>query len=330
MNNFEYAVPANVDQIFSYLGDTNAKLKAGGIDLLDLMKEELISPGRLVHIRDLEILRFLKKEKNGDLLIGPALTLHELAVHSELKGKFQALAQAAGSAAAPQIRNVATLGGNLCQRPRCWYFRSKEFNCSRKGGDRCFALDGENQYHAIFDNSDGCAIVHPSSTAVALMAFDARIRINDGRSEKEVGIADFFVKPAENIEKENILGPKELISAVIIPAQNNGFISYYYKHKEKLTFDWPLADVAVALKMQGNTCQEARIILGSAAPVPWRAGQAELILQNQKVSKAIAQKAADIALADAEPLEMNKYKIPVFKSIVYRTICYAAGLDPMS
>jgi xanthine dehydrogenase YagS FAD-binding subunit len=329
MNNFEYAIPDSLDKTFEYLRSSHTQVKAGGIDLLDLMKEDLAAPGRLVTIRDLVELKFLDMDKDGRMQIGPALTLSELAVHKKLKGAYRALAQAAAKAATPLIRNAASLGGNLCQRPRCWYFRSNDFNCTRKGGNICFALDGENQYHAIFGNSDGCAIVHPSATAVALMALDAQINISNGDDQKEIPIDEFFVTPAQDIQKENVLAANELITAVIIPSAMKNYISFYCKLKEKQSSDWPLADVAVALQMNGNVCKDARIVLGSAAPVPMRSKNAEAVLMNKKLDKLTATQASEAALENAEPLSLNAYKIPVFKTVIYRTICQAVGIDPL-
>ena len=269
MKNFEYAVPESIEKTFEYLNASNTTLKAGGIDLLDRMKEQLEAPARLVNIRDLEELKFLREDDNGTYLIGPGKTLSEIADDPSIKKSYKALAQAAEGVASVQIRNSATIGGNLCQRPRCWYFRSADFNCTRKGGDTCFAIDGENQYHAIFDNADGCAIVHPSATAVALMALDAKLIISDGKNDKEISIEEFFVRPADNVEKENILNKNEMITTIILPSESKDFFSYYHKQKEKQSFDWPLADVAVALRMEGESCLAARVVLGSADSCPF-------------------------------------------------------------
>ena len=330
MKNFEIAIPENTKQTFSYLDASQTKIKAGGIDLIDLMKEGIDAPKRLVNIRYVEDLRFIREEENGDIVIGPATTLQKVADHKLIQKYFPALALAAGMVASPQIRNVATLGGNIAQRPRCWYFRSEDFPCSRKGGGVCFALDGENQYHAIFGNSDGCAIVHPSGTAPALMALNALIHISNGNDERELGLEDFFVTPAVDIRKENILEAGELITAIRIPSEMRDYRSYYIKHKEKQTFDWPLADVATVLKLEGNICQKAGIVLGSAAPVPWRSVAAETILSGKQLSKTAIREAAEAAVADAEPLDGNAYKVPLFKTIIYRTVCQAAGIDPLS
>ncbi len=329
MNNFEYALPESIDKALEYLDVKESKLKAGGIDLLDQMKEGLINPQRLVNIRDMADLKFIRKEKNGDLHIGSALTLTEIAESKEMRGGFRVLAQAAGSVASPQVRNMASIGGNICQRPRCWYFRSEDFPCARKGGDTCYALDGENQYHAILGNSDGCAIVHPSGTAVALSALDAQIVIKSNDNEKTVPIGEFFISPGEDVERENILGTGELITSIIIPAAMESHVSYYIKQKEKQTFDWPLADIAVSLQLENGVCKDARIILGSAAPIPWRAVEAEEELKNKKVDKKSAKNAAEKALVDAEPLSLNGYKVTIFKTVVYRAICRAVGIDPL-
>jgi xanthine dehydrogenase YagS FAD-binding subunit len=330
MKNFEYAIPDSIEKAVEYLNASKVTLKGGGIDLLDLMKEQLVEPNRVVTIRDLKELKFLKEDTNGSLLIGPGQTLTEISENALINKSYKALAQAAGGVASVQIRNAATIGGNICQRPRCWYFRSIDFHCSRKGGDNCFALDGENQYHAIFDNADGCAIVHPSATAVALMALDAKLIITDGKEEREVSLEDFFVRPASDIERENILSSNEMIITIVIPSEMKDYRSYYFKQKEKQSFDWPLADVAVALRMEAEKCQEARIVLGSAAPIPFRSASAEQLLKNKPINKDTAKKAAEAAVANAEPLELNGYKVPLLKTVIYRTICHAVGIDPMT
>lgn len=328
MNRFEYVTPENLEEAFSFLDREDAQVKGGGIDMLDLMKEGISAPHRLVNIRDLDELRMISPTENGGLSIGSAVTLAEIADHKEIRKKYQALAQAAESAATPQIRNSATVAGNLCQRPRCWYFRSEDFHCRRKGGDTCFAEEGENQYHAIFGNQDGCVIVHPSATAVALVTLEAKIKIKSARNEREIAVSKLFVAPGEDIMREHSLKPGEIISEIILPPASDGFSSYYFKQKEKQSFDWPIADVAVALNLKGSICQKARITLGSAAPVPWRLEKAEKALQGQKVSVSLAKSVASDALAKAEPMSLNAYKVTVFKTVLYRTICRAAGIDP--
>ncbi len=330
MNNFEYALPQRLSDAFGFLKAKKSFLKAGGIDLLDQMKEGILAPKRLVNIKSLQELSGFSMDENKNLHLGPALTLSDLSENEVIKKQYRALAQAAGGVATPQIRNAATLGGNLCQRPRCWYFRSASFNCLRKGGYTCYAVDGENQYHAIFGNDDGCVIVHPSATAVALMALEAKMKISNEKSERDISIDDFFITPDQDITSENILKENEIITEIILPKISNGFRSFYFKQKEKQAFDWPIADVAVALTLKRKKCINARIVLGAAAPIPWRATKAEEILVNKRVTVKRAKRAANEAILEATPLSGNSYKVPVFKAIIYRTICWASGIDPFA
>ena len=330
MNKFEYAVPKKIDEVFTFLKEPGSHIKAGGIDLLDLMKEGLVQPQRLVNIGSLKELNFIKDDGRRGIIIGPNMTLDELSSHEKLQDQFKALSQAALGAATPQIRNAATLGGNLCQRPRCWYFRSADFDCSRKGGKTCYAFDGENQYHAIFGNDEGCVIVHPSGTAVALMALDAKLKITSEKSSREVALADFFVMPSKDMSRENILKPDELITEIIVPPLSPGWTSFYYKQKEKQSFDWPIAEVAVVMHVNEGKCTDSRIVLGAAAPIPWRIKKAEAILKGNLITKELSQKAAEAAMKDASPLPKNEYKVQVFKTVIARTICRAAGVDPLA
>jgi xanthine dehydrogenase YagS FAD-binding subunit len=218
---------------------------------------------------------------------------------------------------------MASIGGNLAQRPRCWYFRSEDFQCRKKGGTHCFAQDGENDYHAIFDNRT-CAIVHPSGIAVPLVALHARLQLTSPKGKRDVLLEEFFVSPEQDVMRENILQPDELITGVTVPATDAR--SAYYKQGEKESFDWPIADVAVALTIQGSRCSKASIVLAAAAPRPYRAKAAEAQLADSTINEDIARKAAKQALADATPLANNSYKIPIFEAIVRRTILRAAGI----
>jgi xanthine dehydrogenase YagS FAD-binding subunit len=252
--------------------------------------------------------------------IGPLITLAALAKHPGLMQSHRALAQAAAHAATPQIRNMASLGGNLLQRPRCWYFRAEEFVCKKKGGDKCFALEGENQFHAIFGNSV-CAIVHPSATAVPLTAFGARIEITGASGKREIPIDELFVTPEKDVRREHSIAGDELITAVRVPATK--VRSAYAKQGEKESFDWPLAEVAVVLEMEGAKCRRASIVLGAAAPVPYRAKEAEALLAGKKIDEALARAAAERAIAGATPLAKNAYKLPLFETLVRRTVLEA-------
>jgi len=222
---------------------------AGGIDLLDLLKENLLSPGMIVSLKEVVGLDAVVEEEGGVLRIGSMVTLANLADHPVLRQRYPALADAVRGSANPQIRNVATLGGNLLQRPRCWYFRTEECRCLRKGGGHCFAISGENQYHAIFDNRP-CAIVHPSSAATALVALGATVEITNAEGAKRrVLLENFFVLPDRDIQRENDLKAQEILTAILLPLLPANLRMAHLRQGEKDSFDWPLADVAVVLDL---------------------------------------------------------------------------------
>jgi xanthine dehydrogenase YagS FAD-binding subunit len=322
MNRFEWVNASSVDQALASVTE-GAVFKAGGVDLLDLMKDGITTPARLVNIRNISGLDQIVEDDRG-LRIGPLVTLTQIEEHPVIRKKYAALAEAAAFIATPQIRNMATIGGNLVQRPRCWYFRSEDFHCRKKGGTHCFAQDGENDYHAIFDNRV-CAIIHPSGVAVPLVALDGRVEITSKKGKREVRLEEFFTRPADDVRRENILQPGELITAIMVSATSAR--TAYYKQREKESFDWPLADVAVVLAMQGSRCSKASIVLGGAAPYPYRSRAAEEKLNNSEITEGSARAAAEAAMANAAPLEKNTYKIPIFEAIVRRTILRAAGMN---
>jgi xanthine dehydrogenase YagS FAD-binding subunit len=299
-------------------------LKAGGIDLLDLMKEGLLQPRRLVNLRGIADLNRIVEDKDGTLRVGALVTLAQVAEHPLIRQRYMALAGATQSSASPQIRNVATLGGNLLQRPQCWYFRSVHHHCTRKGGTACFAFAGENQYHAIFDQN-GCAIVHPSTAATALVAIGAAVELVSGDgSSRTVLLETFYMRPDQDIHRENDLKPGEVLSAVLLPKLAAGTRSVHLKQGQKDSFDWPLADVAVSIGRDPNgLCKNASVILGAAAPIPYRAKAAEAVLRGKRVQEPIAREAARAALTGATPLSKNAYKLPMFEALVRRAILAA-------
>jgi len=327
---FEYATPATAAQAVALLGPqwTDAVAYAGGMDLLDLMKERIAAPRRLVNIKKCDELRFIRAEPDGTLRLGALATLAEIASSDAVREAHPALALAAGLAATPQVRNMATLGGNLCQRPRCWYLRSEDFPCLRKGGDRCFAKDGENRYHAIFTDGEPCVIVHPSASAVALSALDAEIKVlSKGGATRTIAMSDFFLTSSQNLQRENVLKPDDLIVEVTVPATARGLRSHYIKLREKQSYDWPLADVAVAARLEGGVAQDPRIVLGSAAPVPKRATKAEEFLAGKPLNAENAARAGELAVEGAKPLAQNAYKVTLYKVIVRRALLALAGGD---
>jgi len=325
MNRFTFVDCTTVGQALDQL-TPESTVKAGGIDLLDLMKDGIVAPPRIVNIRNVSSLRGISTTPQG-LHLGPLSTLTEIAAHPEIQRSYTALSDAAGHAATPQVRNMATVGGNIMQRPRCWYFRSSDFDCKKKGGtsDACHAHDGENQYHAIMNNST-CAMVHPSSTAVPLLAMNATVELTSKRGKRNVAMRDFYVPPEKSLINETVVQPGELITAIFVPTPEPGTRSAYQKYGEKESFDWPLADAGVVLVMDGAHCRKASIVLGVAAPTPIQSTAAEALLTGKTIDEATARSAARAAMEGATPLSQNSFKAQLFQTAIYRTILVAAGL----
>ena len=323
MNAFEWVNATTVDEALGQMGSTSL-LKAGGVDVLDRLKEGLDAPKRLVNIRNIKGLDRIDGDAATGLRIGPLVTLAQLDVHPVVRQSFTALADAAGHAATPQIRNMATAGGNLLQRPRCWYFRSRDFHCLKKGGETCFAQKGENQYHAIFRN-DVCAIVHPSALGTALVALDGSLELTGPRGKRVVRAEEFFTLPAVAVDRENSLGADEIVTLIVVPPLVSGSRSAYTKLGEKESFDWPIAEVAVVVERSGVNVSRASIVLGAAAPVPYRAVAAEKALVGKPLDDASARTAAKAALEGATPLSGNGYKTTLFETVIRRTLLEAGG-----
>lgn len=300
-----------------------AVFKSGGIDLFDLVKEGLIRPQKIVNIRNIPGLDSISFDAKEGLRIGANVTLAEIENNKEVEKRYLALYQAVAHAATPQLRNMSTIAGNLAQRNRCWYFRSADHPCFRKGGDRCYARSnssGENENHAILDNGS-CVSVHASSIATALMAFNAVVVIvNKDGEKKEVPMDDFFVSPLQDPTTETILQPQELITEIVVPPPAATTKSYYIKQVARESYDWSLGDVAVVAEVAGNTCQKASIVLGAAAPVPYRSLPAEQAMENKAVDEKNATAAAEAAMDGARPLSKNGYKVPLFKAIIKEAI----------
>ena len=294
--------------------------KAGGIDLLDLMKEGLINPSAIVNIKKIPGLDKIAYDDETGLQIGANVTLTDLENNELIKNKYLALHQAIAHAGTPQLRNSATLGGNLAQRTRCWYFRSIDHVCFRKGSRVCFAQDGENEFHAIMDNRY-CASVHASSVSTALMALNARVRITGANGNtKEVNMEDFFVHPEEFRKNESILKTNDLITEVVVPSPKPNAKSYYIKYGARESHDWAIADVAVVTEQSGGKCSNAEIVLGAASPVPIKSKEAASELIGKTINESVASAAGKASMKDATPLSGNKYKVPVFETIVKRAI----------
>ena len=325
MKAFAYVDAANEAEAVAALGTRRGQFLpiAGGMDLVGLMKDDIARPDRLVNVKKLD--RTITATPDGGLRIGAAATLVELVEHAGARRLYPALVESAAEVGTPQIRHVGTVGGNLAQRPRCWYFRNEEFACLKKGGARCFAVEGENQLHAIFGDGP-CHIVHPSSLAVPILAYGGRFRVVGPSGEREVAAAEFFQMPDENLMGENVLRPDELVTHVILPPPGN-VRSANYEVRFKQSHDWPLAAASVVLSMTGDTVSGARVVMGAVAPVPWRAEAAERALAGQRVTGETAAAAADAAVRDARPMSGNAYKVQIARTAVKRAIMRAAGLQ---
>jgi xanthine dehydrogenase YagS FAD-binding subunit len=319
---FAYVNPANEKEAVAALSTERGRFlpMAGGMDLLGLMKDYIVSPERLVNLKNLDA---TIAASDGGLRLGAAVKLADLAEHAAARRLFPALTSAAEEVGTPQIRNMGTVGGNIMQRPRCWYFRNEEFNCLKKGGSRCFAVEGENQFHAIFGDGP-CHIVHPSSLAVPVIAYGGRFRVVGPGGAREIDAGEFFQLPNVNLYGETVLQPNEILTHVILPAA--GQRSAVYEVRFKQSHDWPLAIAAVNLGMDGSVVRTARVVMGAVAPVPWRVQAAERLLAGKTITEAVAAEVATAAVAGAKPLSGNAYKIQIAKTAVKRALLRAAGL----
>jgi xanthine dehydrogenase YagS FAD-binding subunit len=311
---FTYVRAKSVADGVRQLGAPGAKLHAGGTDLLGCLRDGAMPADRLVSIGGLAGLKGISPVPAGGLRIG-ALTTHAQIVADKTIGeRYRALAQASAAVASPQLRNQGTIGGNLCQRPRCWYFRG-EFHCLRKGGDQCFAAGGENQYHAIF-GAGACCIVHPSDTAPALVALGARVRIAGPGGSRVVPLASFFVAPRTSVTRETILEKNEIVTEVLLPAAEPDLRSSYRKVRGRGAWDFALAGIALALLMKDGKVARARVVFAGAAPVPWRSEAVEQAITGKALTPDVVAAAAEAGVKAAEPLGKNGYKVPLFKGVI--------------
>jgi len=327
MKAFAYVNPANEKEAVAALKPVGglALPLAGGQDLLARMKDYIHQPDRIVNVKN-ALETTVTRTTDGGLKIGAAMKIVDLHEHPDVGKMYPAVVAAAGEIGTPQIRNAGTVGGNINQRPRCWYFRNEEFVCYKKGGNRCFSPAGENQYHAIFGNNGPSHIVHPSNLAVPFVAHDARFRVFGSKGEREVRAADYFTMPTmQNVQKENVLADDELLTHVILPPPGNVKVGFYeIRYKE--SHDWPLALAAVLVGVNAGKIASARVVLGAVAPVPWRSEDAERALIGKPLDETTAAEAAEAAVRAAQPLSRNGYKVQIAKTAVKRAILQAAGI----
>jgi len=325
MQAFEYANPATVHEVVGMLGAKwgEVDVLAGGTDLLSLMKENIATPRRLVNIKNIKELGGIQRQ-GATVRIGATVTFDELAANAEIRKSFPALAQAARGVTSPQIRNMGTVGGDLCQRPRCWYYRNGFGLLAQDKDGKPLVPAGENKYHAVFGNSGPAYFVSASSLGPALVALGAKIRVVSASGHRDVEAEKFFVTPQNADSREIALQPNELVTEILVPAAVTHNATYEVRQKEAL--DWPLAAASVALKMSGGKVTSARVVLGHVAPTPWAATKADAALAGKTITAEVAGEAASAAVDGATPLSRNRYKVQLARVAVKRALLKAAGV----
>jgi len=320
---FSYQRTSSIKEATAAAAQPEARILAGGTDLLGCLRDGVFQANRLVSINGIKDLTGIRPRPGGGLRIGALTTLTAIAENRQILDSYPVLAQAAAAVGSPQLRNQGTLGGNLCQRPRCWYFRD-DFHCLRKGGDQCFASAGQNQMHCIFGGYE-CFMVHPSDTAPALVALDAKVAVTGRRGARQMPLASFFVLPKTSLVKENVLEPGEMVTEVLLDAPQPGSRGAYRKARERGAFDFALAGAAIVLAMADGKVKTARVVLSGVAPVPWRSPETEQTLVGKPLDAVTAEAAATAAVKTAVPLRENAYKVPLVRGILEETLMALAG-----
>jgi xanthine dehydrogenase YagS FAD-binding subunit len=325
MRPFEYATPTSKEQAISLLGMQwgHSEVIAGGTDILALMKDDVVHPSRLVSIAQIKELSGVTAAPQG-LRIGSLTSLGELADNVNVVKNYPALAEAINHAASPQIRNMATLGGNLCQRPRCWYFRGGYGLLPKDESGKDLVTGGENRYHAILGNDGPAKFVSPSTIVPTLIAYGATVRLLGPKGARELPLEKFYLVPKAESEREHDLRPNEILTEILVPAPGELRVAHY-EVRQKAAFDWPLAMAAVSFRMTGSRAQSVRIVLGHVAPVPWICPEAQKVLASKNFSEDLVRAAADAALAGARPLSHNAHKVQLARVAVKRAIMKAAS-----
>jgi len=293
-----------------------AAVVGGGSEYLQLMKDHVVEPDYLINLKTIPGLDYIKEERGG-FRIGALAKLADIEEHAAVREKLLILSDAAGNAASPQIRNAGTIAGNLCQRPFCWYFRSSNFTCLRKGGQLCYTVTGDGRFHAIL-GAGPSYIVHPSDTAPALVALRAQVKIVGPAGEKTLPLEKFFVLPSVDYKRENILNPGEIVSEIYVPTPKAGSKGFHHKVRERLAWDHAIVAVDTIVESSGGMVRDARVVMGGVAPIPWRAAKAEEFLRGKRLDESTAKQAAEIALEGAKPLKDNIYKVKLAQDLIQR------------
>lgn len=328
MKNFTFYRPSSAEQAVGLLDAKwgTTELLAGGTDLLDLQKEYVSQPDKVISLSGIANLAGIETGTKKGTVIKAATKIADIAGHSKLRDLYPALTTAAGELGGPQIRNMATVGGNLCQRNRCWYFRDEHVACLLKGGEKCFALDGDNRYHAIFTKGHKCVIVNPSTLAPVLIALGAEAQVMDAKGKmRGIKLDKFFQAPRVADEREHVLAPNDMVVSVIIPPDADGLKNGSYEVRQKESCDWPLVQAAVAFQLDGGKAKDVRIVLGHVAPTPHVAEAAAKALEGKEVTEQSAQAAGEAAGDGAKPLAQNGYKVKLVAVAVKRALLTAAG-----
>jgi xanthine dehydrogenase YagS FAD-binding subunit len=316
--NFSYIRVRSLDEALGYLSQESTRVYAGGTDLIGCLRDSIFDASIVVSISRLKELQGINETPDGGLRIGALTTIADIARNPIIKAKYPALSMAASEVASPQLRHQGTIGGNICQKPRCWYYRG-EFNCLRKGGEECYAVEGENQYHCIF-GGENCYIVHPSDTAPALVALEASITIAGPKGKRTIAVEDFHVPPSVDYTQETILDPGEILTEIVLPPHRAGQRSVYRKVRARRSWDFALGGVALAIVFKGDHVAHSRVVLSGAAPVPWRSREVEEVIKGKHMDRHTVSKAVDAVANNAEPMEKNEYKIPLFRGIIEKEL----------
>ncbi len=318
-SNFKYVKASTLADAARRSSPAGAYVHAGGTDLLGCIRDGVFAVDTLVSISGLRDLDGISKTADGGLRIGALTTLARVAASETVAAMYPALAQGAAAAASPQLRNQGTIGGNICQKPRCWYYRG-EFHCIRKGGGQCFAFDGQNQYHCIF-GGDTCYIVHPSDTAPALVAYGAEARVSGPDGSRRIPLETFHMRPADDPTRETVLAPGEVVTEILLPKPRSGSRGLYRKVRARQSWDFALAGVALSLTTtRDGRVEDASVVLSGVAPFPWRSRAAEDVLAGAALGPDVAFRAGEAAAKGAEPLALNGYKVPLVRSVVEESV----------
>ena len=323
MQNFEYANPKTLKEAGALLGSSwaDAAVLAGGTDLISLMKDYVETPKRVVNIKGIKELGGISKSGSG-VRIGATATFDDLMNNAMIRSEFPAIAAAVRGVTSPQIRNMGTAGGDLLQRPRCWYYRNG-FGLLAMQNGKSLVTEGENQYHAIF-GSGPAYFVSASSLGPALVALGATVKLVSASGSRDVPVNELFVAPADANSRETVLKPNEILTEINIPAARGGK-NATYEIREREAVDWPVAAASVSLRMKGNAIESGMVVLGHVAPTPWVAAEAGKMLAGKTISEAVAEEIGKAAVAGAKPLSGNEYKVKLTSVAVKRALLAASG-----